>query len=130
MTQSSNGLQPSLPQTPAQPEAEKIAARLLYLLQQEKAVKEEISRIRQRCENLYGIGSLAAKTDLLALFSDGSTQRIRLGRSPGGTYFKVVEAAKEAWAEAKKTLEQSFLADGRAEMAEKASSWTAKVVKK
>jgi hypothetical protein len=130
MTQSSNSPQPPSPQNPGQEEASRLAARLLYLLQQEKAVKQEIFQIKERCEDFYRVGSLAAKTDSLALFSDGSTQKIRLSRVPGGSYFKVIEAAKEAWTEARKKLEESFLADGRAEMAEKANSWTAKAVKK
>lgn len=110
-------------------DAGELAARLLYLTQQEKAVEKEKKEIKQQCEDLFKSNALAAKSDTSCEFSDGSIQKIRLGRRETGTYFKVGEDHSEEYRAEFAKLQAKYLKAGKAEMANKECTWVAQVVK-
>ncbi len=118
-------------QSPAQQpvDATQLAARLLYLTQQEKLVEKEKKEIKQKCEDLFYFNALAAKTDVSCEFSDGSIQKIRLGRRETGTYFKVSEDHSEEYKAEVAKLQAKYLKAGKAEMAKKECTWVAQVIK-
>ena len=62
-------------------------------------------------------------------FSDESIKKVRLSRQETGTYFKPNEEHKEEFNNLKHQIEGLFLDAGKAEMAEKACTWKAQVVK-
>ena len=64
------------------------------------------------------------------LFSDGSTQKVRLQRVSTGTSFKVEDDYKDDFTAEKRKLEAEYMKNGRAKMAEKANSWRVQEVKK
>ena len=107
-----------------------LAARLLYLQGQEKHIEDEIKRVKAQCEEMYNASLVPAKNDTSLLFSDGSTQKVRLQRVSTGTYFKVEDDYKDDFTAKKRKLEADYLKDGRATMAEKACTWKVAVVKK
>jgi hypothetical protein len=118
-------------QSPAQQpvDAGQLAARLLYLTQQEKIVEQEKKQIKQQCEELFKANELAAKSDTSCQFSDGSIQKIRLGRRATGTYFKVGEDHSEEYKSESAKLQAKYLKAGKAEMADKECTWVAQVIK-
>jgi hypothetical protein len=120
------------PPTPQEIEktTNELAARLLYLQGQEKHIKDEIKKVKAQCEEMYNASLVPAKNDTSLLFSDGSTQKVRLQRVSTGTYFKVEDDHKDDFTAKKRKLEADYLKNGRATMAEKACSWRVEVVKK
>lgn len=116
-------------QTPAPSPAEQLAARLLYLQQQEKAIKKEVGEIKDTLEQLYADDGIAAKSDVDMLFSDGTYHKVRLSRQKTGTYFKVSEEAKDEYSTESHRLQAKYLKAGKAEMAEKAPTWKVQEVK-
>lgn len=113
-----------------QPEAaEQLAARLLYLTQQEKALEKEKTEIRKALEELHASDQVPTKADVEVLFSDGTYHKVRLQRVSTGTYFKVGDDYKDAYSAESHKLQSRYLKDGKAEMAEKAASWRAQEVK-
>jgi hypothetical protein len=106
-----------------------LAVHLLSLTQQEKQIKQQIAEAKTALEALYAASKIPAKNDVPALFSDGSTRKVRLQRVPTGTYFKVGDDHKEEFnAEAHK-LQSKYIKAGKAEMAEKAPTWKVQEVK-
>lgn len=112
-----------------QPDIGQLAARLLYLTQQEKAVAAEKSEVKEQCERLFLENKITAKSDNHCQFTDGSIQKIRLGRREQGTCFKVEDDHKDEYAKEIAALQAKYLKAGKATMAEKAPTWTAQVVK-
>jgi len=117
-------------QTPAPNPAEQLAARLLYLQQQKKAIESEESEVKKALEELYGSDAIPAKTDMDVLFSDGNFQKVRLQRVSTGTSFKVEDDYKDDFTVKRRKLEEDYLKNGKATMAEKACTWKVQVVKK
>ena len=117
-------------QAPAPNPAKQLAARLLYLQQQEKTIKSEESEVKKALEELYSSNAIPAKGDIDMLFTDGNFQKVRLQRVPTGTYFKVKDDYKDEYSAKKHKLEADYLKSGKATMAEKACSWRVQVVKK
>ena len=117
--------------TPEQVEQEtsRLAAKLMYLQNTEKQIAEEVKGIKAECERLYSEHVIPAKNDLELLFDDESVQKVRLSRQETGTYFKPNEEHKEEFNNLKRQIEGLFLDAGKAEMAEKACTWKAQVVK-
>ena len=117
--------------TPEQVEQEtsRLAAKLMYLQNTEKQIAEEVKGIKAECEKLYSEHVIPAKNDLELLFDDQSVQKVRLNRQETGTYFKPNEEHKEEFNNLKRQIEGLFLDAGKAEMAEKACTWKAQVVK-
>jgi len=114
---------------PATNLSEQLAARLLYLQQQKKAIGEEEAEVKAALENLHAAGKIPTKEDLDMLFSDGTFHRVRLQRQKAGTYFKVSDDAKEDYAADSHRLQARYLEDGRAQMAEKAATWRVQEVR-
>lgn len=112
-----------------QPDIGQLAARLLYLTQQEKAVASEKSEVKDLCEQLFLEDKIAAKSDNECCFTDGSIQKVRLNRRPGGTYFKVEDDYKDGYAKEVAALQAEYLRAGKATMADKSCTWVAQVVK-
>lgn len=117
--------------TPEQVEQEtsRLAARLMYLQNTEKQIAEEVKKIKAECEELYTRNVIPAKSNLELLFDDQSVQKVRLSRQGTGTYFKPNEEYKDEFNNLKRQIEELFLDAGKAEMAEKACTWKAQVVK-
>lgn len=115
-------------QTPQEQQAH-LAARLLYLVQQEKAISQEKSEVKEALEALHANNLISTKEDVPTLFSDGSTRTIRLQRKNGGSYFKVGAEFKDEFSGETSKLQAKYLKAGKAEMAEKAASWVAQEVK-
>ena len=107
-----------------------LAARLLYLQGQANHIEDEIKKVKAQCEEMYSADLVPAKNDTSVLFSDGSTQKVRLQRVSTGTYFKVEDDYKDDFTAKKRKLEADYLKNGRATMAEKACTWKVAVVKK
>ena len=107
-----------------------LAARLLYLQGQANHIEDEIKKVKAQCEEMYSADLVPAKNDTSVLFSDGSTQKVRLQRVSTGTYFCVEDDHKDDFTARKRRLEAEYLKNGRATMAEKACSWRVQVVKK
>ena len=112
-----------------QQETSRLAAKLMYLQNTEKQIAEEVKKIKAECEKLYSEHVIPAKNDLELLFDDESVQKVRLSRQETGTYFKPNEEHKEEFNNLKRQIEGLFLDAGKAEMAEKACTWKAQVVK-
>jgi hypothetical protein len=112
-----------------QQETSRLAAKLMYLQNTEKQIAEEVNGIKAECEKLYSENVIPARNDLELLFDDQSVQKVRLSRQKTGTYFKPNEEHKEEFNNLKRQIEGLFLAAGKAEMAEKACTWKAQVVK-
>jgi len=112
-----------------QQETSRLAAKLMYLQNTEKQIAEEVKGIKAECEKLYSEHVIPAKNDLELLFDDQSVQKVRLSRQETGTYFKPNEEYKEEFNNLKRQIEGLFLDAGKAEMAEKACTWKAQVVK-
>lgn len=112
-----------------QQETSRLAAKLMYLQGTEKQIAEEIKGIKAECERLYSENAIPAKSDLELLFDDQSVQKVRLSRQETGTYFKPNEECKDEFNSLKRQIEKLFLDAGKAEMAEKACTWKAQVVK-
>ena len=110
-------------------ETSRLAAKLMYLQNTEKQIAEEVKGIKAECEKLYSEHVIPAKNDLELLFNDQSVQKVRLSRQETGTYFKPNEEHKEEFNNLKRQIEGLFLDAGKAEMAEKACTWKAQVVK-
>ena len=106
-----------------------LAARLMYLQNTEKQIEKEIKEIMEECELRYSSSEFATKTDINMKFSDESTKKVRLSRQGTGTYFKPNEEHKEEFNNLRRQIEGLFLDAGKAEMAEKACTWKAQVVK-
>jgi len=117
--------------TPEQIEQEtsRLAARLIYLQNTEKQIAEEVKGIKAECEKLYSEHVIPAKNNLKLLFDDKSVQEVRLSRQETGRYFKPNEECKDEFNNLKRQIEGLFLDAGKAEMAEKACTWKAQVVK-
>lgn len=109
--------------------SEQLAARLLYLQQQKKAIEKEEREVKDALEELYSSDAIPAKEDVDMLFSDGTFHRVRLARVKTGTYFKPLDDYKEEFASKKHKLEADYLKAGKAEMAEKSPSWRVQEVK-
>jgi hypothetical protein len=109
--------------------AAELAARLLSIGLQSKALDAEAKAIKQALEELYSNDAIAKQTDADVLFSDGTFHKVRLQRKPTGSYFKVADDFKEEFSAEKHKLEGKYLKAGKAEMAEKACTWTAQEVK-
>lgn len=109
--------------------AQQLAARLLYLQQQKKAIETEEREVKSALEELYASDAIPAKDDMDMLFSDGTFHKVRLARVRAGTYFKVSEDAKDEYAQDSHRLQAKYLKAGKAEMAEKAPSWRVQEVK-
>lgn len=113
-----------------QPEAaEQLAARLLYLTQQEKAIEKEKKEVKAALDELHAANQVPTKSDVEVLFSDGTSRKVRLQRVATGTYFKVSDDHKDAYASDSHKLQARYLKEGKAEMAEKAATWKAQEVK-
>ena len=112
-----------------QQETSRLAARLMYLQNTEKQIAEEVKGIKAECEKLYSEHIIPAKSNLELLFDDQSVQKVRLSRQETGTYFKPNKECKEEFNNLKHQIEGLFLDAGKAEMAEKACTWKAQVVK-
>lgn len=108
---------------------DQLAIHLLSLTQQEKQIKQQITETKAALEALYAANGIAAKSDVPALFSDGSTRKVRLQRVSTGTYFKVGDDHKEEFAAESHKLQSKYIKAGKAEMAEKAPTWKAQEVK-
>lgn len=107
-----------------------LAARLLYLTQQEKAISAEKDQVKAALEELYESDLMPAKPDdFETLFSDGSTRNIRLQRVSTGTYFKVADDHEKDYKAKTDKLKADFLKAGKAEMANKACTWKVQEVK-
>jgi hypothetical protein len=109
--------------------AEQLAARLFYLQQHKKTIKEEEEGVKAALEKLHASGTIATKADMDMLFSDGSFKKVRLQRVPTGTYFKVGDDYKEDFAQEAHRLQARYLKAGKASMADKAHSWKVQEVK-
>lgn len=120
---------PALTPEQIQQEISRLAARLMYLQNTEKQIKKEVEEIKAECERLYSSDIIPAKNDMSLLFSDESTQKVRLSRQATGTYFKPGDDFKDEFTAKKHKLEASFLTAGKATMAEKACTWKVQVVK-
>lgn len=103
--------------------AQQLAARLLCLQQQKKAVEKEERITRNALEELYNTNAIPAKDDMDMLFSDGTFHKVRLARVKTGTYFKVSDDFKNQYLADSAQLQAAYLSAGKAEMAEKAPSW-------
>jgi hypothetical protein len=103
--------------------ASQLAARLLTVQQQKKAIESEESEIKTRLERLHADGAIPTRQDISMLFSDNQYHTVRLLRQKTGTYFKVLPDHKEAFAAERQKLESKYLKDGRAETAEKSPTW-------
>ena len=108
---------------------EQLAAKLLHLTQQEKAIESEKKSVKEELELLYADNLIPTKDDIPILFSDGTTQKVRLQRVQTGTYFKVGDNFKDDYSAESHKLQAKYMKAGKAEMAEKACSWRAQVVK-
>ena len=106
-----------------------LAARLMFLQNTEKQIEKEIEEIKEECELRHSSNEFATKTDIDMQFSDKSTKKVRLSRQGTGTYFKPSEEYKEEFDNLRRQIEGLFLDAGKAEMAEKACTWKAQVVK-
>jgi hypothetical protein len=105
-----------------------LAARLLWLNEQKKAIEEEASQIKTNLEEAFTANGIAARHDSDVLFSDGQQRKARLQRKANGTYFKVHEAHKDLYAKELQALQASYLDSGKAENAQKSHSWNVQVV--
>lgn len=105
-----------------------MAARLLALSLQAKDIDAEIKLLKENLEQLHEANALATKTDLPMLFTDGSTQTVRLQRVMTGTYFKVSGEHKDDYSLESQKLQQKYLKAGKAEMAQKAPTWKVQIV--
>ena len=112
-----------------QQETSRLAAKLMYLQNTEKQIAEEAKGIKAECEKLYSEHVIPAKNNLELLFGDRSVRKVCLSRQGTGTYFKLNEEHKEEFNNLKRQIEGLFLDAGKAEMAEKACTWKAQVVK-
>lgn len=110
--------------------AEQLAARLLYLQQQKKAIEAEEREVKAALEELYSSDAIPAKGDMDMLFSDGTFHKVRLQRQKTGTYFKVGEDFKDEYSGESHKLQAKYLKAGKAEMAEKSPTWKVQEVKK
>lgn len=109
---------------------QQLAARLLYLTQQESALKTEKDQIKEQLDELYAGNLIPAKPDdIEAMFSDGTTRNIRLQRVSTGSYFKVADEYKSEYKTKSEKLNSEFIKAGKAEMAEKACTWRVREVK-
>ena len=109
---------------------QQLAARLLYITQQESALKTEKDRIKEQLEELYYFNVMPARPDdIEAMFSDGTTRNIRLQRVSTGSYFKVADEYKGEYKAKSDKLNGEFIKAGKAEMAEKACTWKVREVK-
>ena len=109
---------------------DELAAKLLYLQGQEKHIEDEIKKVKAQCEEMYSASLVPARNDTSLLFSDGSTQKVRLQRVPTGTYFKVKDDYKDEFTGESHKLQAKYIKAGKAAMAEKACTWKVAVVKK
>jgi hypothetical protein len=109
--------------------AAELAARLLYINQQSKALDKEAKAIKEALEELYSHDQIAKQTDSDVLFSDGTFHKVRLQRKATGSYFKVADDFKEEFSAEKHKLEGKYIKAGKAEMADKACTWVAQEVK-
>lgn len=109
--------------------AEQLAARLLYLTQHENAIKKEKDEVRAALNELHASNQIPTKSDMEVLFSDGTFRKIRLQQVKTGTYFKVGDDHKDAYSSDSHKLQAKYLKEGKAEMAEKASTWKVQEVK-
>lgn len=106
-----------------------IAARLLWISQQQAALKKESDALKEALNTLYATDGIAAKSDVEVLFSDGTYHKVRLQRKATGTYFKVLDEFKDDFSADKHRLEAKYLKAEKATMAEKASTWVVQEVK-
>jgi hypothetical protein len=106
-----------------------LAARLRYLTQQAKQIKDDQEQVKAALEDLYTRNLIPAEEVVVALYSDGSQRRIKLARKKTGTYFRVGDEHKEEFSADKQRLEARYLKAGKASMADKACTWEAREVK-
>lgn len=118
---------PTMTQSPSP--SEQLAARLLYLQQQKKAIETEEREVKTALEELYAADAIPAKEDVNMLFSDGTFHKVRLSRQKTGTYFKVGDDFKDAYSKESHNLQARYLKAGKAEMAEKSPTWKVQEVK-
>lgn len=116
-------------QIPAPNPAEQLAARLMYLQQQEKLIEKEITEVKKECEDLYKSNAIPAKDDVDMLFNDGTFRKVRLARIPTGTYFKVSDDFKDEYSQESHRMQAKYLKAGKAEIAEKSPTWKVREVK-
>jgi hypothetical protein len=116
-------------QAPAPNPAEQLAARLLYLTQQEKVIEKEKKEVKAALEDLHEQNVVPTKEDFDLLFSDGTFHKVRLQRVPTGTYFKVGDDYKDEYSQESHRMQAKYLKAGKAEMAEKACTWKVQEVK-
>lgn len=116
-------------QTPAPNPCEQLAVRLMYLQQQEKLIKKEITEVKKECEELYESNAIPAKDDVDMLFNDGFFRKVRLARVKTGTYFKVSDDFKDEYSQESHRMQAKYLKAGKAEMAEKLPTWRVQEVK-
>jgi hypothetical protein len=109
--------------------AGELAARLLYINQQQALLKKEADSIKEALEELYSNDGIARQTDADVLFSDGTCHKVRLQRKSTGQYFKVLPDFKDEFSTEKHKLEGRYLKAGKAEMADKACSWVAQEIR-
>jgi hypothetical protein len=109
--------------------AEQLAARLLYLQQNKKAIEAEEKEVKAALEELFTGDAIPAKGDMDMLFSDGTFHKVRLQRVPTGTYFKVGADFKDDYSQESHKLQAKYLKTGKAEMAEKSPTWKVQEVK-
>jgi hypothetical protein len=114
--------------TPINPAGE-LAARLLYLNQQQAQLKKEADEVKQALEELYTSDAIARQNDADVLFSDGTYHKVRIQRKAMGKYFKVLPEYKEDFSTEKHKLEAKYLKAEKAEMADKACTWVVQEVK-
>ena len=106
-----------------------LAARLRYLTQQAKQIKDDQEQVKAALEDLYARNLIPAEEVVAVLYSDGSQRRIKLARKRAGTYFKVGSEHKKDFTADEQRLKARYLKDGRATMADKACTWEAREVK-
>jgi hypothetical protein len=116
-------------QTPLPNPAEQLAARLLYLTQQEKIIEKEKKEVKEALEELHSSDQVATKTDVDVLYSDGTFHKVRLQRVPTGTYFKVEDDFRDEFSQESHRMQAKYLKAGKAKMADKACTWRAQEVK-
>lgn len=109
--------------------AEQLAARLFYLTQQENAIKEKKDEVKAALNELHASNKIPTKSDMEVLFSDGTFRKLRLQQVKTGTYFKAGDDHKDSYSSDSHKLQARYLKEGKAEMAEKASTWKVQEVK-
>lgn len=116
--------------TPAPaPTAEQLAVKLLYLQGQAKTVEQQIKETKETLEAMHAANAIKTKTQLNALFTDGTTKKVQLAREGTGTYFKVGDDFKDEFTGESHKLQAKYLKAGKAEMADKAHTWKVRVLK-